>query len=173
MNSNHGVINLGQMRTTRILMGLVSKKLLAAIQYGSRASVYNSHVTAAELTTAQCIILTLFHGLLSSDFNLCQIIQQYYAKVDQLRSPYLISWLRDDFCFNCSDVVSVLSTLAHLVRSQHLVLPDYILRVFVGLNTKYGVLDIIKEANDFETFVFLASVNVPCNRSQQTDPITV
>ncbi|XP_014275895.1 uncharacterized protein [Halyomorpha halys] len=170
--SKPSYISYEELRVSKLLSGLVSNKILTAVRFGACASVYNPILTVAELTTAQTLILALFYGLLSTDLKFCHFLQRLISKVDQLKSPYLSSWLRDDHKFNTSDVYKVISNLAHLVRGQHIDLPDYVLRVFVSLNSKYGIVDICKTNKDLEAFYFLMSVNVPCSRSQQTDKIS-
>lgn len=164
-------INYEAFRVSTLLSGLVSSKMLTAVRFGANASVYNAEVTMLELTTAQSIILALFYGLLSSDLKFCYVLQGLISKVEQLKSPYLSIWLRDDFKFNTSAVYKVISNLAYLVRGHHIILPDYVLRIFVNLSSKYGIVDICKTNKDLEAFYFLLSVNVPCSRSQQTDKI--
>ncbi|CAH1389513.1 unnamed protein product [Nezara viridula] len=166
-------IDYEALRVSKLLSGLVSCKMLTAVRFGANSSVYNAEMTILELTTAQSIILSLFYGLLSSDLKFCYILQELISKVDQLKSPYLSSWLRDDFKFNTSDVYKVISNLAYLVRGQHIALPDYILRVFASLNSKYDILDTCKTKKDLEGFYFLLSVNNQCSRSQQTEKTSV
>lgn len=66
--------SLGKDRVSVLLSNIVQTKMSLAVGFASRASIYDAVLTAYELSTAQCIVLALLHGLVNNDVSICSLI---------------------------------------------------------------------------------------------------
>ncbi|XP_014272287.1 ankyrin-1 [Halyomorpha halys] len=153
-------INNGPVKASSKLHNLIKKKITMAVEFASKASIYNPEVTATELTTAQSILLSLMHSLLTNDLGFCVTLLELATSVDHLRSSYLPTWLRDDFNFDDQQVLRVLSKAAFLVQSGVLIIPTHILKVFVSLSPKYRVVECCRASGNTDTLKFLSEFNL-------------
>ncbi|XP_014272301.1 uncharacterized protein [Halyomorpha halys] len=121
-------------RTAEHLISLLTLRTKNAVVRVAGASVYRLDITLRELTTAQAFLLALFDALLAQDLHTCSLLLYLAASVEQLRSPYLEVWLREDFNFQKEEVRKVLIALDNMGLN----VPGYIFIIFAGLTKKYG-----------------------------------
>ncbi|CAH1404978.1 unnamed protein product [Nezara viridula] len=152
--------NTGPIKASTKLHEIIKKKITTAVEFASKKSIYNPHVTATELNTAQSILLSLMHSLLTNDLGFCISLLELATTVDHLRSSYLPTWLRDDFNFEDQQVLRVLSKIALLVQSGLIIIPTHILKVFVSLSSKYRIIECCRASEDKETLKFLLEFNL-------------
>lgn len=150
------------------LMHCISGKILSGVSYGLEFNVYHPEAALLELSTAQSLLLALFHSLLTQDLDHCSFLLRICNELQHLRASYLAVWLMDDFVFPCNDVARVINTLAHLTAEKRLVFPDHIIRVFTGLGRQYGVNNSCKTLHDQVTFDFMTGYDVPLTKDVGT-----
>lgn len=120
-------------RAAEHLVTLTTLRTKNGVLRMAAASVYTLDVTLRELTTAQAYLLALFDALLAEDAYTCSLLLELAVNIEQLRSPYLEVWLREDFNFQKDEVRRVLVALDRM----QLNMPGHILRIFAGLTVKY------------------------------------
>ncbi|XP_014272664.1 receptor-interacting serine/threonine-protein kinase 4 isoform X1 [Halyomorpha halys] len=163
-----GVPSIGELRIAKMLFDYISSKLTNAMCQTICASVQNSYVTNAELTSAQCILLALLHSLQTGDVPFCAILLQLPI-IDNLKSPFISVWLRDEFIFDELQVVKALSLAAQLAHTGCLNIPEHILRLLATLTTKYHVFEHCRKSGDIDTINLLMELHTPVSRGQQTE----
>ncbi|XP_014272581.1 uncharacterized protein [Halyomorpha halys] len=148
----------------------VAERLKAAIKFGAEYSIYHQCINAIELTTAQTVILSMFHCLLNGDIATVHTLLSLIPYLPQLKSSFISVWLRDDYRFRQEDVAKVLSTLAELVKREDIVVPLPVIIAFSGLEEKYDVFSFFRKSGDTTAQEMLAFLNPLVTRATQVGP---
>lgn len=163
-NKSAETFNTGPLKASTKMHEMMKKKITTAVAFASKYSIYNAEVTATELNTAQSILLSLMHSLLTNDIGFCVSLLELATTVDHLRSSYLPTWIKDDFNFEDQQVFKVLSKAAFLVQSGFIIIPTHILKVFVSLSPKYRIVECCRASGNSDTMKFLLEFNLQDNR---------
>ncbi|CAH1401388.1 unnamed protein product [Nezara viridula] len=163
-----GVPSIGELRIAKMLFDFISSKLTNAMCQTICASVQNSYLANTELTSAQCILLAILHSLQTGDVPFCAILLQLPI-IENLKSPFIYVWLRDEFIFDELQVVKALSLAAQLAHTGCLNIPEHILRLLATLTTKYHVFEHCRKSGDLDTINMLMELHTPISRGQQTE----
>lgn len=110
--------NTGPLKASTKMHEMMKKKITTAVEFASKHSIYNADVTATELNTAQSILLSLMHSLLTNDIGFCISLLELATSIDHLRSSYLPTWLKDDFNFDDQQVcliIYLVNTMNYMV----------------------------------------------------------
>lgn len=161
--------SLGKDRVSVLLSNIVQTKMSLAVGFASRASIYDAVLTAYELSTAQCIVLALLHGLVNNDVSICSLIGTLSSSVQHLRSSYLKVWLKEDFRFDKEEIYRAFSTAAQYIDAGLINVPAHVLQILVSVVDLYNVIDICKEQGDNDTLNFLESLGVDVGKSSEND----
>ncbi|CAH1392170.1 unnamed protein product [Nezara viridula] len=155
--------------SVNLCMG-VAARLKAATQFSAQYCIYHQCIDTIELTTAQTLILSLFHCLLNGDFATIHTLLPIIPYLPQLRSSFIGVWLRDDYTFHQKDVAKVLSTLAKLVKEGNVMVPLPVIIAFSGLEEKYDVFSFLRKSGDTTAQHMLACLNPLVTRATQVGP---
>ncbi|CAH1402095.1 unnamed protein product [Nezara viridula] len=143
-------------------------RIIPAIQYATQSSIYSPEDTAAELTTAQTIIISFLYALRERDLPLIKTLLEVSSTVPQIKSSFLSVWLRDDFCFPRGDVASCLSTLGKLLLDGTQ-FPWPVAATLAGLDVKYRIQECFAEADDTAGQILLSTMNTCVSEGTQVD----
>ncbi|CAH1392218.1 unnamed protein product [Nezara viridula] len=147
----------------------VASRLTAAAQFTLRYSIYPSPVSISEMTSAQALIITIFHSFLYKDIETIHSLLSISKFLPQLRSSFIQVWLRDDFNFQRKDVAKVLSAVAHFIQDQGPIIPDSILFAICGLEEKYDIFNFFQQNGDEFGQQLLAYLNPLVSRGTQVE----
>lgn len=143
-------------------------RIIPAIQYATQASIYAPENTAAELTTAQTVIISFLYALRQRDLPLIKKLLEVSSSVPQIKSTFLSVWLRDDFCFPRGDVAICLSTLGKLLLDG-LQFPWSVAATLASLDVKYCIQECFTEADDTAGQILLSTMNASVSEGTQVN----
>lgn len=146
----------------------LASKLTAAAQFILKHSIYPSPVSVSEMTSAQALMITIFHSFLYTDINTIQSLLSMSQFLPQLRS-FIGVWLRDDFNFRRKDVAKVLSAIAQFIQDKGPIIPDSILFAICGLEEKYDIFNFFQHNKDEFGLQLLAYLNPLVSRGTQVE----
>ncbi|CAH1396913.1 unnamed protein product [Nezara viridula] len=162
--------SLGKDRVSVLLSNIVQTKMSLAVGFASRASIYDAVLTAYELSTAQCIVLALLHGLVNNDVSICSLLGTLSSNVQHLRSSYLKVWLKEDFKFDQEEIYRAFSTAAHFINAGLINVPCHVLQILASIVDLYNVVNTCKEQGDKDTLNLLESLGLDIgNKSSSED----
>lgn len=147
-----------------------TSKMAAAVEFSIAYSIYSPAVSIAELTTAQVLVLSLFHNLLMGDLASVIALISLVDHLPQMRSSFISVWLRDDFRFCQEHVAKVLNSLSQLTIEDQFVVPQPIVNALVGLEEKYDVFNYLDQSGDTTAQYLLACLNPLVTRATQVRP---
>nr|XP_024214398.1 receptor-interacting serine/threonine-protein kinase 4 isoform X2 [Halyomorpha halys] len=143
-------------------------RIITAIQYATQSSIYPPENTAAEMTTAQTIIISFLYALKERNLQLIKMLLEVSSTVPQIKSSFLSVWLRDDFSFPRGDIAISLSTLGKLLF-EGLQFPWAIAATLSSLDVKYCIRECFVEVDDTAGQLLLSTMNSCVSKCTQVD----
>lgn len=164
------IFDMTSRRLATNMNSYLASRLAAAAQFTLKHSIYPSSVSLSEMTSAQALMVTVFHSFLNADINTIQSLLSISKFLPQLRSSFIRVWLRDDFNFQRKDVANVLSAIAQFIQDRGPIIPDSILFAICGLEEKYDIFNFFRQNKDEFGLQLLASLNPLVSRGTQVEP---
>lgn len=144
-------------RTKKLISNQVQDKLVTALQFAAKSSVYHLHDTIIDLSCSQSLLLSLLYGFYSGDLQLVMALIEVSSLIVQLKSSYLKVWLRDDFNFKKEDVVEVFTRMDKMRETGLFRLPVAVSEAFSVLVEKYKLVEYCRERMDISFGSFISS----------------
>lgn len=144
-------------RTNKLISNQVQEKLVAALQFAAKSSIYNLHDAIIDLSCSQSLLLSILYGFYSGDLQLVMALIEVSSLLVQLKSSYLKVWLRDDFNFKKEDVIEVFTRMDKMRETGLFRLPVVLSEAFAVLVEKYKLVEYCRERMDISFGSFVSS----------------